>query len=117
MAIVAAVVCGLAITWAIAGFGLHLSSPRSCSGGGWRSSRNRVKETAFATSLYQLDNGPRCPTRDDLVNGKYVTRGGLVDAWGTSITFHCTPGYGAVVRSAGPDHLFHTDDDITAGEP
>lgn len=115
-AIVCAVLAGTTGTWAIASFGLRLLHPATCSGHGWRLSRDRVKEAAFASTLYQLDNGSRCPNRDDLVSGKYVARGDLVDAWGTSITFHCTPGFGAVVRSAGPDHLFHTDDDITSGD-
>ena len=63
---------------------------------------DRVKEAAFATTLYQLDNGPRCPTRDDLVSGKYVARGALIDSVGTSITFHCTP---ATAPSSAPRGL------------
>jgi hypothetical protein len=115
---VGALLCGVAVTWAAAGFGLRLVYYGPHCGGGVKVSRDRVRDIAFAATLHYVDNDLRCPDRDDLVGGELVSRKDLVDAWGTSITFRCIPDGGGVVvvRSAGPDHLFHTDDDITNGD-
>src|SRR5688572_5757384 len=118
-AIVAAVVCGAAVTWVVAAAGYHLLlNPLHCGGGGVKPTRGRVAEIARGVAFYQLDNPFRCPDRDELVGEEYVSRHALVDAWGTSITFHCKPSDAdIVVRSAGPDKVFHTADDITRGAP
>jgi hypothetical protein len=116
VALVAALVLGVLVTWAVAAIGFSAIYPGLHCGGPGRSSRGRVREIASGIATYQLDNGHSpCPTRDDLIGQKYVARGALVDSWGTSITFHCMPDGDVVVRSAGADRLFHTDDDITNG--
>lgn len=38
--------------------------------------------------------------------------GRLVDRWGTPYFFHALSGDRMEIRSAGPDHEFHTDDDL-----
>ena len=43
--------------------------------------------------------------------------GDLVDAWGTPFYFHQNSRNSVEVRSAGPDRLLYTDDDIVAGNP
>ena len=108
-----AVVCGIAVTWAAAGFGYLMLYPPGCV---LRAKPGvvRVAQTRQGISTFLIDNN-RCPTRDDLA-GQYVSPGSLVDPWGTSITFHCA-GDDIVVRSAGPDRVFHTADDVTEGEP
>ena len=108
-----AVVCGVAVTWAAAGFGYLLLYPPGCVIRA-RPGLLRARETRQGISMFLIDHN-RCPTRDDLA-GKYVSPRSLVDPWGTSITFHCD-GDDIVVRSAGPDRVFHTADDITEGEP
>ena len=116
MAIVAALACGVLVTWVAAAIGFCAIYPGIHCGGPGRSSRGRVREIASGIATYQIDNERSpCPTRDNLIDQKYVARGALVDPWGTSITFHCMPNGDVVVRSAGPDRLFHTDDDVTNG--
>ena len=44
-------------------------------------------------------------------------RGELVDAWGTPFFFHLLSHNSIEVRSAGPDRLLYTADDIVAGTP
>ena len=74
----------------------------------------RVGGVRAALTQYQIEKG-RCPTsQDDLIDGKYVNARELVDPWGTSIAYWCH-GEEAAIRSAGPDKLFNTDDDV-AGE-
>ena len=87
------------------------------SGRSWSWVGGRVREVASGIATLPDRQCHSCPTRDNLIGQKYVARGGLVDPWGTSITFHCMPSGDVVVRSAGPDRLFHTDDDITNGAP
>lgn len=38
--------------------------------------------------------------------------GRLIDRWGTPYFFHALSGDRMEIRSAGPDHEFHTDDDL-----
>ena len=116
MALIGAIMCGILVTWAAAGFGYQTFRPGTCSGRSWSVNRDRVGEIASGIATYQIDNDRSpCPTRDDLIEQKYVARGALVDPWGTSITFHCMPNGDVIVRSAGADRLFHTDDDVTNG--
>jgi hypothetical protein len=109
IALIAAIMCGILATWAAADFGYQLLHPRGCS----RPGPGHVLQTAHGISNF-LSVNDRCPTRDDLA-GRYVSAHLLVDPWGTSITFHCSSNGDVFVRSAGPDRLFHTDDDITNG--
>jgi hypothetical protein len=110
-----AVLCGIAVTWAAAAFGLALLTPH------WgchlrvphlKTARYLTAETASAVQVFRIVEN-HCPTRDALVSRNYVDAKDLVDPWGTSITFQCTAGGDVVVRSAGPDRLFHTPDDVT----
>jgi len=110
MAIVCAILGGIGVTWAAAGFGYLLLHPRGCVVK-VRPGLMRVRETRQGISRFLFDNN-RCPTRDDLA-GHYVSPRSLVDPWGTSITFHCSSD-DIGVRSAGPDRVFHTADDITS---
>lgn len=104
-----AIVCGVAVTWAAAGFGLRVLAPRSCSRP-VTLTRYSVRDVAGRVSYYRIEKG-RCPTRKELL--VHVPPSELVDPWWTSVTFHCT-GDDIVVRSAGPDRVFHTADDITS---
>ena len=45
------------------------------------------------------------------------SRGELVDAWGTPFFFHLLSHSSVEVRSAGPDRMLYTADDILAGTP
>jgi len=115
MALIAVIMCGILVTWATAGFGYWMFRPHGC-GNSPKLTRIRVAEAASGITHYQIDNAFRCPTRDQLVDQHYVGRGTLVDSWGTSITFHCSADsdlFVVFVRSAGPDKVFHTADDIT----
>jgi len=114
MPLIAAIMCGILVTWAVAGFGYSMFHPPRC-GSSLKVARLRVAETASGITLYQLDNGrSTCPTGDQVVEQHYVARGALTDPWGTSMTVHCScAGYLVVVRSAGPDRQFNTADDIT----
>jgi hypothetical protein len=111
-----AVVCGIAVTWAAAAFGLALLAPRTdCQLRipHLKAARYLTAETASAVQVFRVVEN-HCPTRDALVGRNYVDAKELIDPWGTSITFQCTPGGDVVVRSAGPDRTFHTPDDITS---
>jgi len=57
------------------------------------------------------DNLPFLPRDHPRLNSK----GELVDAWGTPFSFHLNSRTSVEVRSAGPDHLFYTADDLVAG--
>jgi hypothetical protein len=113
-----AVLCGIAVTWAAAAFGLALLA----SDGGChlriphvKTARYLTAETASAVQVFRIVEN-RCPTRDALVSRNYVDARELIDPWGTSLTFHCAAGGDVVVRSAGPDRQFHTADDITSDD-
>lgn len=44
-------------------------------------------------------------------------QGELIDAWGTPFFFHQNSRTSMEVRSAGPDRLLYTDDDLVVGRP
>ena len=77
-----------------------------------KAARRLTAKVANAVQSFR-NTEQRCPTPDQLVSHNYVVAPTLVDPWGTSITISCTPGGDVVVRSAGPDRLLHTCDDIT----
>jgi len=109
------ILCGVAVTWMCAAFGLRVSdavfSIRGC--------RSRIKPAllqvrAIESGLtqYQIDQN-RCPrTKDDLIDSGFVVRTAFEDPWGTPIAFKCTSD-DIRVRSAGPDRVFGTADDVT----
>ena len=106
---------GVALTWACAAFGVMALTHGPFASHGCRPpskmAKLMVQETHSALLQYQIDSD-RSPTRYDLTNARYVNRRSLIDPWGTSIASWCR-GENVEVRSAGPDKLFKTDDDIT----
>jgi len=107
----ALLLCGIALTWVCAACGLFLvTMPHRC---GSNVRRAVLQARAIDNGLVQaqFEHG-RCPTRDELIAGKYVAVRELIDPWGTSIAFSCA-GDAIIVKSAGPDRLFGTADDVT----
>jgi len=107
-----AMVIGMALTWTCAAFGLFIVTAPTYGGGSAKLAKHRGREIEQAFLEYQLDNG-RCPaTIEALVAEKYLPKWDLVDPWGTRFAYWCS-GMDVEVRSAGPDKLFKTDDDVT----
>ena len=77
-----------------------------------RVARLKIAEVRYAFTQYQIAEAACPPTRDDLIDGKYISARQLVDPWGTSIAYWCR-GEDVEIRSAGPDKLFNTADDIS----
>ena len=109
-----AVLCGIALTWTAAAFGLALLASGDCRMRvpHLKTTRYLVAEAASAVQAFRITKS-RCPSPDALVAGGYVDARALVDPWGTSMRLHCTPDGEVSVRSAGPDRVFLTQDDIT----
>jgi len=106
--------CGVALTCASSAFGMMVVEEilfgYRCPAGP-NLAALRVGGVHAALTQYQSEKG-WCPTTsDDLIHGKYVNARELVDPWGTSIAYWCHD-KAMQVRSAGPDKLFNTDDDI-----
>ena len=111
-----AIACGLALTWICAAVGLSILTTHSCAGGKVHNvhgrARNTVRGIDQALTMYLMDR-KRCPaTRDDLVADGYADARDFVDPWGTSVAFWCSEDL-QTVRSAGPDQIFDTIDDVT----
>ncbi len=111
-----AIACGLALTWTCAAVGLSILTTHGCVGrkvhNAHGRARNIVRGIDFALSMYLVDRH-RCPaTRDDLIAEGYADARDFVDPWGTSVAFWCSQDL-QMVRSAGPDHIFDTADDVT----
>jgi len=105
--------CGVALTWTCAAFGLFVGHMGNCtlSIPGFREAVVRVGEVRQALTTYQIERN-RCPTTsDDLVAGGYIDERRFLDPWRTRIAFSCS-GEETNVRSAGPDRVFGTADDI-----
>jgi hypothetical protein len=105
--------CGVALTWTCAAFGLLLGDMGNgtLSVPGFREARVRLGEVRQAVTTYQIEHN-RCPTTgDDLVEGGYMDARRLVDPWRKWIVFSCSE-EDTTVRSAGPDRVFATADDI-----
>ena len=105
---------GVALTWASAAFGVMALADNAfvsyrCPSL-TRTAKLRIREVQSALAQYQIDQN-RCPTPGDLID-EIRHPGSLVDPWSTSIAYWCH-GEDVEVRSAGPDKLFSTDDDIT----
>jgi hypothetical protein len=107
--------CGVALTCAASAFGMTVVNDLLFAG--YRCPARpklaalRVGGVHAALTQYQIERG-RCPTgRGDLIDGKYLNARDLVDPWGTSIAYWCHADE-MQIRSAGPDKLFNTDDDI-----
>ena len=110
----AVLLCGFALTWICAAFGLFLlSAPGTCKRPGFSTARAQVSELPQSISVFQIEHG-RCPrSNDDLVAGGYVEARSLVDPWGTAIAVRCTDD-DVAATSAGPDRTFGTADDVAS---
>ena len=71
-----------------------------------------VADVRSSITQYQIDERQCPPSRDVLISDKYVNARQLVDPWGTSIAYWCHD-EDVEIRSAGPDKLFNTADDLT----
>jgi general secretion pathway protein G len=70
-----------------------------------------AKTIASAAELYMSEND-ECPSVDELVSSKTLKQSASTnDAWGNEFQIECNED-GAVVRSAGPDEQFGSEDDI-----
>jgi hypothetical protein len=111
-----AILCGVALTWMCASFGLSLLHDyRSTCHGPCKqhTARRGVANIEQAILLFAIDEN-RCPSgNDELIRGHYVAVAGLVDPWGTAIAYSCVNGE-PKARSAGPDRRFGTPDDVTS---
>jgi hypothetical protein len=105
--------CGFALTWMCAAFGLFLlSGPPTYVPGRATIARVRVRQVPQGISVFQIERN-RCPdSKDDLVAGGYVDARNLVDPWGTPIAFRCSDD-DVSATSAGPDRIFGTPDDVS----
>jgi hypothetical protein len=112
-----ALVCGAVFTWTCAVLGLHALLSRTCIGSFdcpaplQRFAKRRVSAVEQAVTSYAIDRN-RCPTtKQDLIDNGYINRMNFEDPWKNEITFACTDD-DVRVASAGPDHIFHTADDV-----
>jgi hypothetical protein len=105
------ILCGIALTWFCAAFGLFMmTAPNPCRATP-SSVQYKVDDLANAVATFQIERD-RCPTTwSDLVDGAHVRARTLVDYWGTKIVFSCSAEE-ILVTSAGPDRRFGTGDDI-----
>jgi hypothetical protein len=106
---------GVALTWACAAFGVmalidtSLVSDRCPAP--TKIAKLRILELQSGLTRYQRTES-RCPAPGDLIREQYPHPHGLVDPWGTSMVYWCH-GEDLEIRSAGPDKLFNTGDDVT----
>jgi len=116
----AAILCGIALTWASAAFGLMIIkfSMTGChgyGGGKIRPAHHKVHNVGLAIEMYRIAQD-RCPaTKYDLIADGDVSEHDLVDPWHRSIDYWCTEDDSGAV-SAGPDGEFGTADDIRCPE-
>jgi hypothetical protein len=109
--------CGVALTWTCAAFGL-LAANMLVAGEGCHShsqfkpALRQVRTIKYAVARYQIDHD-RCPaTRDELIANGYVDRKRFDDPWGKPITFTCDTD-NVRVTSSGPDRVSGTADDVS----
>jgi hypothetical protein len=111
-----AILLGVAITWTCAIYGLLVTGyTNSCSLKirGLGQARDHVREVEHATAMYLIENA-HCPrTIADLVDDAYLAQPASVDSWDTTISISCSADDWSA-RSAGPDRVFGTADDITS---
>jgi hypothetical protein len=113
----AAILCGIAFTWACAALGFARIAHHSCGGPAKTEiAELRVLAIVEALNMYQIDHDSCPATRDDLIVGGYLPASFLVDAWGRSVAYWCTDEDNGAT-SAGPDGLFGTADDIVSPGP
>src|SRR5262245_40137448 len=112
----AAILCGIALTWASAAVGLMIVSINfnhchGYGGGKLLPAKQRVRKIENAIFMYQIEHDRCPPTRDALVANGNLVANDLLDPWGRSIAYWCTED-DAEVTSAGADGEFGTFDDI-----
>jgi hypothetical protein len=106
---------GVALTWTCVATGLSLLGACFVSYGPCKPhiARRSISDVEQALMQYRIDNN-RCPTgNDDLIRGQYIYTAALVDPWGTAIAYSCSLKEEPRARSAGPDRIFDTPDDVT----
>jgi hypothetical protein len=99
---------GVALTWACAAFGVMALA--RCPSSPTKTAKLRILDVQSGITQHLIVEN-RCPTPGDLIGGKYIHPRSLVDPWGTSIAYWCH-GEAVDIRSAGPDSVFNTADDI-----
>ena len=68
-----------------------------------------------AAEKWRTENGVGCPTVSVLKSDRHLGKDAPADdTWGEHFRVLCTSG-GITVRSAGPDKLLNTDDDVKLG--
>ena len=72
-------------------------------------SRARI---ARAVREYVSESGELPRDLDELVDRGFIQEGAALDEWGRALSLEATEA-GILLRSAGPDADFHTDDDWT----
>lgn len=65
-----------------------------------------------SVQLYQVISGGECPKDVKKLQKKVFPATNPKDPWGTNYSLSCPSPGSALVRSAGPDRRFNTDDDI-----
>jgi len=107
-----ALLVGVAFTWLCAALGLQALSRHTRRAPRLTFAKRQVSAVAHAATQYWLDHD-KCPTKgSDLVASGYADAWNLEDPWGKAIDFSCSDDT-TVARSAGPDRVFGTYDDIT----
>ncbi|HEY7376193.1 MAG TPA: type II secretion system protein GspG [Polyangia bacterium] len=109
----AAILCGVALTWTCAAFGIVGFSElhgHGC-GGGAKEARQRVLRLERALNDYVLAYG-RCPPNGaSLIDSGQIDAQNMIDPWGRDIEYSCSDD-AVKVTSAGLDGAFGTPDDI-----
>ena len=78
--------------------------------------RAQVRRIARAVTHYQAEN-VGCPDSLEVVYREHYVDGRRLDPWGRELLFHCGASARSMeVRSAGPDGLFGTADDVRSWE-
>jgi hypothetical protein len=106
-----AILCGVAVTWTCAAFGLLVLSGHGHYGSGMKQANGKVRRVEQALNEYSLDRGRCPPKRMDLIAGGYLRAKDLLDPWGKPIEYSCSDD-AVKVESAGQDRTFGTPDDV-----
>ncbi len=86
-------------------------SPRSAY---TRSSAQHIRRAIF---MWRMSTGSTtCPELDQLISEKVIDQGRNLDAWQNEFAISCDQ-FDIIVKSAGPDKIWSTSDDIVVGDP
>ncbi|MEM6992673.1 MAG: type II secretion system protein GspG [Myxococcota bacterium] len=81
-----------------------------------KTARSDALTMATMLEQYRIEHRGNCPSDIAALRAADITKRIRDDPWGTAYAFSCD-GSDVVVRSAGPDHEFETDDDIATDDP